>query len=257
MHPVLFWLGDFPVYTYGLVLSGCFLVGVLFTLYLGRRRGYDPVFLSDMALWTLILGLLGARLAFAAQNLPFYLEHPLSLLNFRQGGISIQGGLLLGFATTAWIFRRRGIPVHNGLDIAAPPILLGMALGRLGCVLHGCCFGKVCQVPWGIVYPPVARLGDLPRHPVQLYEMGLDLLLLSVVLAVYSRARFAGQTFWAMFGGYGVIRFTTEFFREGGTAGPMTPAQWLSLGFVLLGLAGASGLLGRPPVVRGDRPPSI
>lgn len=256
MHPILFRVGDFPIYSYGLVLSIAFVVGVSFTIWLGRRRGYDPVFVSDMALWTLVLGLVGARLAFAAQNLPYYLEHPLRLLNFREGGISIQGGLLLGFSTTAWMFHRRGIPVQNGLDLAAAPVLLGMAIGRLGCVLHGCCFGKVCDPHWGIVYPASTNLGTLPRFPVQLYELGMDLVLMAAVLWMLGRVRFAGQAFWLMFGGYGVIRFVSEYFREGGTAGPLTPAQWLSLFFLALGVAGMAGLLGRPKVVQGEDVPA-
>ena len=256
MHPVLLRLGDFPLYSYGLALAVAFLVGGSLAVYLGRKRGYEGVFISDMVLWTILLGLAGARLAFAAQNLPYYLEDPWRLLNFRQGGISIQGAMLLGFATTAFIFRRRGIPMQNGLDLMAAPVLLGMALGRIGCVLHGCCFGQVCQVPWGLVYPEASHLGPLPRHPVQLYEMGLDLALMSLVLAVFHRQRFAGQAFWVSFGGYGVIRCVTEFFREGGSVGPLTPAQWLSLGFLAVGVAGAVGLLGRPPVVRGDGRPA-
>jgi phosphatidylglycerol:prolipoprotein diacylglycerol transferase len=112
-------------------------------------------------------------------------------------------------------------------------------------------------VPWGLVYPEVAHLGFLPRHPVQLYELALDLALMTLVLFVFGRARFAGQAFWVTFGGYGVIRFVTEFFREGGTAGPLTPAQLLSLGFLVVGLAGVAGRLGRPALVRGDQVPGL
>lgn len=252
MHPILFRVGDFPLFSYGLVLAVAFMAGVGFTIFLGRRRGYDPQFMSDVALWTLLVGLLGARLAFVLQNLPYYSQNPGLLLNFREGGISIQGGLLFGFATTAWMFRQRRIPVQNGLDITAAPVLLGMALGRIGCVLHGCCYGKVCDQPWGLVYPESTHLGSLPRHPVQLYELGLDLALMAAVLWMLGRLRFAGQAFWVMFGGYGIVRFVTEYFREGGTAGPLTPAQWLSLFFVAVGIAGVAGFLGRPRIVRGD-----
>lgn len=251
MHPILFRIGDFPIFSYGVVLAFAFMVGVALTIYLGKRRGYDPQFMSDVALWTLLIGLLGARLTFAVQNLPHYMEHPGQLLNFREGGISIQGALIFGFSTTAWMFRKRGIAVQNGLDIVAGPVLLGMAIGRIGCVLHGCCYGKVCDEPWGLVYPQ-AELGHVARHPVQLYEMGMDLLLLAGVLWMFSRLRFAGQAFWVMFGGYGIVRFVAEYFREGGTAGPLTPAQWLSLLFLAVGVAGVAGLLGRPRVQRGD-----
>jgi len=255
MHPILFKVGDFAVYTYGLFMALAFVIGGVLAVRLGQRRGYDSLFISDVLLWTILVGLAGARLAFALQNLDDYLADPLRLFNLRQGGIAIQGGMLAGFGTTAWLFHRRGISVQNGLDILAAPALLGMAVGRIGCVLHGCCYGKVCDVPWGLVYPEMARLGSSPRHPVQFYEMGLDLVLMALVLWVFGRARFAGQAFWVNFGGYGLVRFVTEFFREGGTAGPLTPAQWLSLGFLAVGLAGAAGWLGRPAIQRGDGPP--
>ncbi len=255
MHPILFKVGDFAVYTYGLLMATAFVIGGALAVRLGQRRGHDPLFVSDVLLWTILLGLAGARLAYALQNLDYYLEDPLRFFNLRQGGIAIQGGMLAGFSTTAWLFRRRGYSVQDGLDILAAPALVGMAVGRIGCVLHGCCYGKVCDVPWGLVYPEMARLGSLPRHPVQFYEMGLDLALAALVLWVFGRERFAGQAFWVTFGGYGIIRFITELFREGGTAGPLTPAQWLSLGFVAVGLLGVAGRLGRPAIQRGDFSP--
>ncbi|MGI5843358.1 MAG: prolipoprotein diacylglyceryl transferase [Candidatus Xenobium sp.] len=256
MHPVLFRLGDFPLYTYGLIMAIAFLVGGLLTIYLGTRRGYEPIFTSDVVLWSILIGLLGARVAFALQNLDDYLQDPLLFLNFRRGGIAIQGGMLGGFGTAAWLFARRAGSARDGLDILAAPALLGMALGRVGCVMHGCCYGKVCQVPWGLVYPEATGLGSLPRHPVQFYEMGLDLILMGFVLWVFLQARFAGQAFWVSFGGYGLIRLLTEFFREGAMTGPMTLAQWVSLLFLAVGVLGVLGLWGRPEVRwAGGRPP--
>lgn len=249
MHRVLLWIGDFPVYSYGVLLSVAFVGGIALALVLGRRRGYPLEFLASTSLGMLMAGLLGARLLYVAQNLPFYAEHPGDLLNFRQGGISIQGGVVAGFAACAPFFRFRGIPFANGFDLYAAPALLGMAIGRVGCFLHGCCYGRPARVPWAVTFPPEV-LPPVPRHPVQLYELGLDLALMAAVLVWLPRVRFAGQAFWLMVGGYGGIRFCTELFREGSLTGPLTPAQWLSLLFVAVGLAGWTGRLGRPPVVR-------
>lgn len=243
MHPVLFELGGFTLYTYGFFMALAFISGSLLAVRLGRRIGLAPHVVSDLCLWTIVVGMLGARLTFVAQNLELYAQAPGQILNFREGGISIQGGLVFGLATTAWLCRRQGIAWLTGLDLVSAPILWGMALGRIGCLLHGCCHGKHADLPWSVCYPEGSRLGGDPRHPVQLYEMGLDLLLMAGVLHLFFRGRFPGQAFWLMFGGYGGVRFLTELFREGAAAGPFTPAQWLSLVFVLVGALGVAGRL--------------
>lgn len=251
MHSVLIEVAGFPLYTYGLVLSIAIVSGILMAVRQGMRRGYDPFVISDAGVWTVVMGLLGARLAFVLQGLDYYMAHPWSIMSFREGGISIQGGMLFGFAATAYCFWRARVPASSGLDVYSAPVILGMAIGRIGCVFQGCCVGKVCNLPWGIVYPASTGLGTLPRHPSQIYELLLDLVLMVVVMKVYERANFSGQAFWTAIAGYGVVRFLTEFFRDGSMMGPLTLAQWFSLGFFLIGMGGVLGWYGHKPVVRG------
>lgn len=255
MHPVLFKLGSMAIYTYGLVMSVGIIAGICLAMYLGRKRGYDGVFVSDAGVWTVISGLLGARLAYVLQNWSTYSSEPLRMLDFRSGGISIQGAIVLGFAATAFCFWRKKISAWNGLDVYSAPVLLGMAIGRIGCVFQACCWGKVSEgLPWGIVYPLSAGLGSAPRHPSQIYEMLMDLALIPLVIWLYNRASFAGQAFWCTIAGYGVVRFVSEIFREGDYAGVMTLAQWFALLFVLVGVLGTFGKLGKPPVQRLELP---
>lgn len=252
MHPILFTIGDFSVHSYGVIMALGIVAGVSYAMYIGKKRGLDPYDMSEVGLWTVIFGLLGARLAYVAQHVDYYLQNPELLLNFRRGGIAIQGALLLGFATTAWTCKRRNINMLNGLDVYISPVLLGMALGRIGCVMQGCCYGSPCSpsLPWAITYPESLHIACVPRHPSQIYEALLDIALIVLVNWVYKNAKFYGQTFWTGIAGYGVVRFITEFFRECDSApvAGLSLAQWAALLFVALGLCGVLGKISRQPL---------
>lgn len=255
MHPVLFTIGGFTLYSYGAVLLVSFLTGTAFSVHLGRKRGYNPDDVIELCMGALIAGIVGARLAYVIQNVPHYMSHPLSAFNLREGGMTVTGGLVLAVVWLLWTQRQRGVSVLNVVDFLSAPTLLGMALGRIGCLLHGCCFGEVCQLPWAITYPagslaPGFVLG--PRHPSQVYEMLMDLVFMVFMLGRYGKTRFAGQQFYMFFVGYGIIRFLDELTRYSDTPmGPLNLYQWISLGFFSFGVAGLLGLFGRPPVQYG------
>ncbi len=251
MHPVLFSIGTFDVHSYGVILALAIVLGVLLAGFIGEKRGCDRFDISEVGLWTVIIGILGARFVYVIQYTDFYFSHPELLLNFRRGGIAIQGALLFGFSATAWTCHRRNINVFNGLDIYINPVLMGMAIGRIGCLLQGCCYGRLCDpnLPWGVVYPAALKIGTEPRHPSQIYELLLDLVLMVVVGYVYKHAKYYGQAFWTGIAGYGVVRFITEYFRDVQVSWLFTPAQWFALVFVLVGLLGALGLYSRTPIV--------
>lgn len=252
MHPILFTINGFAVHSYGVIMALGIVAGVSYAAYIGRKRGLDPYDMSEVGLWTVIVGLLGARLAYIIQHTGYYIQHYDLILNFRRGGIAIQGALLFGFAATAWTCRRRGIKMLNGLDVYISPVLLGMAIGRVGCVMQGCCYGSPCAegLPWGITYPDALHIACVPRHPSQIYEALLDIALIFVVNRVFKNARFYGQAFWTGIAGYGVVRFITEFFRECDSApiAGLSLAQWAALLFVGIGLCGALGKFGHQEI---------
>ena len=254
MHAILFTIGNFPIYTYGLCLAIAISACLTFAGLLAHKRGWNGFNIVDIGLWSIIIGILGARLGFVLQNWSFYSANPMQILNFRAGGITIIGGLVFGYSALFFLCRRYKYSACFCADVYAAPALLGMAIGRLGCVMQGCCAGRVCDPSvWGaIVYPASANLGTLPRYPSQVYELLLDLVLMVVCLYSFKKAKFQGQTFWLSFGGYGMIRFITEFFREGHNVGLFTLAQWFCLIFFVVGICGFCGLFGRRPL---DLPP--
>jgi phosphatidylglycerol:prolipoprotein diacylglycerol transferase len=173
----------------------------------------------------------GARLDSALHSWDQH-SSPLWIFNLREGGFAIHGAIFGGMFGNIWRFRRAGYPWLEGLDLALAILLPSMALGRIGCFMQGCCYGSPCDAAWAIQIP-----GDaVTRHPVQLYESAMDLVLWPVVLYVFFHARRQGQTVCAMLMTYAFIRFTAEFFRETVMWGALSREQWGSVTIFALAL---------------------
>ncbi len=238
MHPILFEIFDFKVHSFGLLMLLAFAVALLFARKRGPRFGFTPEQISDVAFWTLIAGVLGARVAFLAQEIPFYREHPEKLLTLQFEGLTSFGGLIFGFLTVVIACRRLKKPLWNLLDALAPAMLVGHAIGRVGCLLNGCCYGGHCDLPWGIHVENAAGL----FHPAQIYDSLMNLAALGVLLALERRGLRAGQTFGLFLVLHGIARFVYEFWRAGTTSTtmgslPLTEAHVAALVLVLAGAA--------------------
>jgi len=255
MHQILFNIGGFTIYSYGALLALSFFLANQWALYLGRRLKYSEASVEHQLMWCILWGVAGSRLGFVLQFPERYLSHPLQILNLREGGLTIMGGVLFTVALQWLAFRRKGRLVLNLFDFWAGPLLVGMAFGRLGCLAHGCCFGSLTDVPWAITYPAgvlvPASCPPGPRHPAQIYELLADLALLWFVTRQLFRLRFAGQNFCTFMLGYGIIRFLDEVFREKeGLIGTFTIYQWTCLGMMIVGGIGLMGGFGKKPVDR-------
>lgn len=245
MHPILFELGGFPVYTYGVLLAAAYLLGLQFALMRARSRGLDPNRVMDLGIWIIISALLGAKLLLLVVEFDKYASHPAELLDlFRSGGV-FYGGLMAAVAVALWYLRRHRMPMWTVCDVFAPGIALGHVIGRMGCLFAGCCFGRPTEVPWAITFhneyaaQNVGTPLGVPLHPTQLYEAGAELLILILLIATERRGRpFAGRTFWAYMFLYGVSRFIIEFYRGDprGTVGMFSTSQFLSLVIVPLSI---------------------
>ncbi|HET8945341.1 MAG TPA: prolipoprotein diacylglyceryl transferase, partial [Candidatus Polarisedimenticolia bacterium] len=138
--------------------------------------------------------------------------------NLRSAGV-YYGGLGLAVAAGVWYVRRHRLPLGKVADLAAPALSLGQAIGRLGCFLAGCCYGRTCDLPWGVTFhdPRAAELTGVPigvpLHPTQLYHAAADVLTLVVAMALMRRRRFDGQVFWTWLLLYAVLRAVVEHWR--------------------------------------------
>ena len=245
MHPILFEIGRFPVYTYGVLLAAAYLLGLQFALVRARTRGLDPNRVMDLGIWIIISALLGAKLLLLVVEFDKYTSNPSELLDlFRSGGV-FYGGLIAAVVVALWYLRRHRMPMWTVTDVFAPGIALGHVIGRMGCLFAGCCFGRPSDVPWAITFHSeyaarnVGTPLDIPLHPTQLYEAGAELLILLFLLSTERRGRtFPGRTFWAYMLLYGVSRFIIEFYRGDprGTVGMFSTSQFLSLIIVPLSI---------------------
>ncbi len=242
--PVAFSLGPLAVRWYGLMYLAGFALFMALGRYRARRNvlsGWLPRDVDDLLFYGVLGVILGGRLGYVLFYKPaHYLANPLEILAVWQGGMAFHGGFL-GVLLAVWIYAR--MTRRHFLDVTdfiAPLIPLGLAAGRLGNFINAELVGRVTDVPWAMVFPSV---DTLPRHPSQLYQFALEGVLLFVVLWWFgSRARPRGALSGTFLLGYGVLRFTAEFFRQpddflGLLSLGLSMGQWLSLPMILAGAA--------------------
>jgi phosphatidylglycerol:prolipoprotein diacylglycerol transferase len=242
IDPVAFSIGPLAVRWYGLM----YLAGFAAAWWLGTRRiarGAAPVTraqFDDMIFFGLLGVILGGRLGYILFYKPAeYFAQPLKILAIWEGGMSFHGGLLGVMAAMWFIARRHRIDYLRLMDFVAPLCPLGLAAGRLANFINGELWGRVTDLPWGMVF---RGAGDAPRHPSQLYQFALEGLALFALLWWYSsKPRARGRVSGMFLVGYGVFRFIAEFAREpdaflGFLAFGLTMGQWLCLPMIAGGV---------------------
>ena len=245
MHPILFEIWGFPVYTYGVLLAAAYLLGLQFALVRARTRNLDPNRVMDLGIWIIISALAGAKLLLLIVDFDRYWSNPRELLALLRSGGVFYGGLIAAVAVALWYMWRHRMPTWTVTDVFAPGIALGHVIGRLGCLFAGCCFGRPTDVPWAITFRSEYAAQNAgtplnqPLHPTQLYEAGAELLILLILLATERKGRpFPGRTFWGYMLLYGISRFIIEFYRGDtrGTVWMFSTSQFVSIIIVPLAI---------------------
>jgi len=240
MHPILFSIGDWPVYSYGVLLAAAYLIGLQLGVMRARKAGVDPTRVMDLGIYLIIAALVGAKLMLIAVDWDYFRSQPRELLSLVRAGGVFYGGLIAAVAVGLWLVRRYKLPVWTTADLMAPGIALGHVVGRFGCLLAGCCYGRPTDVPWAITFmDPLAAQNvgtplGIPLHPTQLYDAGAELIILGVLLFTERKGKpFAGRTFWMYLLLYGISRFIIEFYRgdpnRGTVMGGLSTSQFVSL----------------------------
>jgi len=233
MHPILFSIGPITIYSYGVMLATAVLVCTYFLSVDAKRYGILQETAYDLVFWCMLGGIIGARIFYVYIEWPYYSENLFDILLIWKGGLAWQGGFLGGVLAGTWFARRHKLSIRPLLDLAAPYIALGQSIGRIGCFLNGCCYGK--PVAWGIYFPTHnARL-----YPTQLFEtVGLFVIFLILKKAQHKPHQ-AGFIFVYYLLLTAIERFIVEFYRGDHTL------LWLGLSltqFVALGVF-AAGLI--------------
>ena len=255
MHPRLLELGPVTVYTYGVLLALAYLAGLRLATVRARTRGLDPTRVMDLGILIIVAAIAGAKVLLFVIDARYFLDQPMEIFSLARSGGVFYGGLIAAVLVSIWFLRRHRMPVWLTCDIFAPGIALGHAIGRVGCLFAGCCYGQPTSLPWGVVFsdPFAASYVGTPLgvhlHPTQLYETGAELLILAILLLTERRGRyFAGRTFWFYVALYAVSRFVIEFFRgdERGSLAGLSTSQFISIVLVPISVAVLVRLARRP-----------
>ena len=149
MYPLLLELGVFNIYTYGVLLAAAYIIGLKYATRRARARGLNANRVMDLGIYIIISALVGAKLLLIVVDFDHFRQDSLTIL--RSGGV-FYGGFLLAVGVAFWFVRRHKMPVWTTCDAFAPGIVLGQAVGRIGCLMAGCCYGKPTELPWGITF---------------------------------------------------------------------------------------------------------
>lgn len=243
--PIAISIGPLAIRWYGLM----YLVAFAQFIWLGRLRirqqlaPLDNAQLDDLLFYGMLGVILGGRLGQVLFYDPgYYFEHPLEILAVWKGGMSFHGGFLGVLVAMALWARKSRLAWLTITDFIAPLVPLGLAAGRVGNFINGELWGRIADpsLPWAMVFP---QSGDvLPRHPSQLYHVGLEgFALFAILWSLTRQPRPSGFASGIFLIGYGSFRFVTEFFREPdhgifGLSYTVSMGQWLSLPMILIGL---------------------
>lgn len=304
MHPILFSIAGYDVSAYMALIAIGFLFATAMGAVWVRRIGHNPDVVVDLGLAAVVFGLMGARLLHVLADGYFWdyvhlctdpgqVEWRVSEAECRGrlegiwdgaaavcrpaqadcwawaqvwgGGLTFYGGLGLATVAAWWLFRRDRFPLWKGLDMGGMMVPIGLGLGRLGCVMVGCCFGATCDHPWALRFPGHSPASEwqfrekllaapyepaLPVHPTQLYESFAALGIAAVtILWVQGRKRYDGQVFVVFLFTYALSRFVIEFWRSddrGGWLG-LSTSQWIGIGLLTAAAAIHFGRRARRP----------
>lgn len=253
MHPVIFQLGSFKLPAYGLLVACGYLAGILYLFRRAGAAGFRKDDLSDLVFYTVLSGMLGAKLFYAVTYWgelgPDFLSRTLYLLRTFQYGFVFYGGLVFGAAAFYLQASRKRLDALKAADLAAPALALGHAFGRVGCFLAGCCHGRAAAGPLAVTFTdPASEVSPLclgvPLHPVQLYEAAGDLAIFFLLNAALPRALKGalkpGSLVLVYAGLYSALRFALEFLRgddRGAAHLGLSPAQLISAAVFAASLA--------------------
>jgi len=269
MYRILFNIGSFSIYSYGVMIALAFIIGILLAVKEAKRKDEDPERIIDLSLYVILGALIGGRIGHVILYLNYYVVDWKRFFYFRQGGLSFLGGFILAFLLGSWYIRKHKLSFWKYTDIVAPSIALGLAIARIGCFLNGCCFGIVSE-KYGIRFPalhlppvyanhlangliPSGSPYTLPVIPTQLYSsLGAFLIFLTLIW-LKKKKRFDGFLFLSFLLFYSIGRFIIEFFRfseEGYFFYSLNLTQIICIGIFLIALIFMSILKGRERVIK-------
>jgi len=244
MHPVLIHIGPLVIRWYGVMIGLACLTGLWIALKEAERKGTGKDKIEGFFLYAIIGAMIGARLYYVAfSGSEEYWLNPLKLFAFWEGGLAIHGGILGGLLVALFYARKMKIPFWKLADTMTPSLILGQAIGRIGCFLNGDAHGYPTSLPWGMIYSPESPAGRMfpgqPLHPTQLYEMAFNLMIFLLLWKLRKRIKADGILFLLYVMMYSAIRIFVEHFRADKLVflGNLSAAQSIGIIGIIIGLS--------------------
>ena len=214
IDPVAFNIGSFSLRWYGVMVVLAVVFICLWVWRMGRKAGITGGFIIGAAPWAIISAVIVSRLIHVVDRLDLYADNPMAILGIQ--GMTIYGAIL-GAALGAWVYCRvRRVPFGPLADVAAPGVILAQAIGRVGCIINGCCHGEATSLPWAFVYMhpnTMAPLG-VAVHPTQLYELLWDVAVFALLFWVFrGRLKPAGSLLGVYIVLYSIGAFCIRYLR--------------------------------------------
>ncbi len=216
MYPILFKFGPVRIFTYGFFLALGFVSAIFLAGREAKRIGLPAGRFYDLCFFIILAALVGSRLLYVITEYQYFLAHPLEIFVLWKGGLIFHGGLIAAVAVAFYYMHRYHFPWRATFDALAVGMPVGQSLGRVGCFMAGCCYGRPSDLPWAVTFTDPETLCPIKEalHPSQLYEALLLLPVFGVIYWLRTRKRFEGQLLLTYFFLAGSVRFLVEFFRH-------------------------------------------
>lgn len=237
MDRVAFTIFGLEVAWYGVLIAAGMLLGVLLAARRTKAIGVEEDIMYDIALWSIPAGVLGARVYYVIFNWSYYSQDLMRILQFRQGGLAIHGGIIAGFVVGYLVCRKHGVSFLAMADVTAPSMILGQAIGRWGNFFNQEAHGGPTNLPWAITIDGVGV------HPAFLYESIWNFLVMGWLLYFTEKKKADGEVFLHYLIFYSVGRFFIEGLRTDSLMiGPLRTAQLISIIMIGAGIIGIKWL---------------
>jgi phosphatidylglycerol:prolipoprotein diacylglycerol transferase len=241
MHPKLIEIGGLFLPTYGVLLALAYLLALRVSVRLAEKEGINGQKVFDLGLWMLIASMVGAKLFSVFVDWEYYMEYPRELVGLLRLGGVYYGGFLCTTLVAVWYTHRHALPFWRIVDIFSVALPLGQAVGRVGCLAAGCCYGKPAEWGFSITFRDAFAhryIGvplDIPLHPTQIYLSVTGLLIFAVMWLLYRhRPPYAGWVFGWLLVVSSAFRFALEYLRGDPRGTFMNTALSTSQGVSLL-----------------------
>jgi len=235
MYPDLIKIGPLTVHTYGALIAIGFIVGLLIAMREGRRNGIDSQKIMDMGLLLIISGVVGSRITYILMNFSQYSTNPLNMFKLWEGGLVFSGGLLAAIISLFFYLRHHKLDFWRIGDIWAPALAVGQAMGRIGCFMAGCCYGKESHGFCSVVFTDPKSIAPLniPLYPTQLFDSLGNFIIFAILMILSARKKFQGQVFLWFLIMHSTARLVIEKFR-GDDRGIFLGTNWTVTQFLAI-----------------------